>query len=180
MHVTVRLRDGLSSLRRKGEYAVLLGCFEKARERFGFRLVEAKGHEALSRGMQGLMIRVAKGLNRFWGRKGTVFADRFHDRVLKTPREVRNALVYVLHNAKKHGLRMKLGMDYFSSGAWFEGWKESFTLHGHARRACSEAKTWLLSVGWRKRGLLSLWELPRSKNPYHRSHATVEPSSLHA
>jgi len=183
----------LPSLRRKGEYAVLLGCFEKARERFGVRLVqysvqknhlhllvEAKGHQALSRGMQGLMIRMAKGLNRFWSHKGRVFADRFHDRVLKTPREVRNALVYVLHNAKKHGLRMKLGMDYFSSGAWFEGWKESFTLHGHARKACSEAKTWLLSVGWRKRGLLSLWEQPRSKNPYHRSIATVKPSSLHA
>ncbi len=175
VHVTLRLRSGMPALRRKGEHAVLLGCFEKARERFGFRLVhysvqnnhlhllcEAKGREALSRGMQGLMIRVAKGLNRFWGRKGTVFADRFHDRVLRTPREVRNALVYVLHNAKKHGLRMKLGMDYFSSGAWFTGWKESFTLHGQARRACSGAGTWLLAVGWRRSGLLSLWERPRA------------------
>ncbi len=175
VHVTLRLRSGLASLRRKGEYAVLLGCFEKARERFGFRLVhysvqnnhlhllvEAKGREALSRGMQGLMIRLAKGLNRHWNRKGRVFADRFHDRVLKTPKEVRSALVYVLHNAKKHGLRMKLGMDYFSSGAWFRGWKESFTLRGHARRACSEARTWLLSVGWRKRGLVSLWEQPQA------------------
>ena len=175
VHVTLRLRNGLPSLRQKGALDVLLGSFEKGRERFGFRLVEysvqknhlhllceAKGREALSRGMQGLMIRVAKGLNRFWGRKGRVFADRFHDRVLKTPREVRNALVYVLHNAKKHGLRMKLGMDYFSSGAWFDGWRESFTLRGKAREACSAAKTWLLSVGWRKRGLVSLWERPRA------------------
>ena len=174
VHVTLRLRSDLATLRKKGEYAVLLSCFEKGRERFGFRLVEysvqknhlhllveAKGREALSRGMQGLMIRVAKGLNRFWGRKGRVFADRFHDRVLKTPKEVRSALVYVLHNAKKHGLRMKLGMDYFSSGAWFGGWKEPFTLRGQACEACSGAKTWLLGVGWRKRGLLSLWEQPR-------------------
>ncbi len=174
VHVTVRLTDGLPSLRKKGEYGVLLGCFAKGRERFGFRLVEysvqmdhlhllveAKGREALSRGMQGLMIRVAKGLNRFWERKGRVFADRFHDRVLKTPREVRHALVYVLHNAKRHGLRMKLGMDYFSSGAWFGGWKESFTLHGQAREAVAKAKTWLLGEGWRRRGLVSLWERPR-------------------
>jgi len=175
VHVTVKLRAGLSSLRQKGEHETLLGCFEQGRERFGFRLVEysvqkdhlqllveAKGREALSRGMQGLLIRVAKGLNRYWGRKGRVFADRFHDRVLKTPREVRSALVYVLHNAKKHGLRMQLGMDYFSSGAWFGGWKESFTLRGQAREVVAAARTWLLSVGWRRSGLVSLWERPRA------------------
>lgn len=39
-----------------------------------------------------------------------MYADRFHDRVLKTPREVRSALAYVLHKAKKHGLRVKLGL----------------------------------------------------------------------
>ena len=35
-------------------------------------------------------------------RRGSVFADRYHDRVLKTPREVRNALRYVLGNGRKH------------------------------------------------------------------------------
>jgi len=50
-------------------------------------------------------IRVAKGLNKLWARRGKVFADHYHDRILRTPREVRNALCYVLHNAKKHGLR---------------------------------------------------------------------------
>ena len=51
--------------------------------------------------MQGLLIRVARGLNRFWERKGKVFADRFHARVLRTPREVRNALHYLFHNARQ-------------------------------------------------------------------------------
>ena len=174
VHVTVKLRAGLGSLRQRREYEVLLGCFEKGRERFGFRLVEysvqknhlhllaeAKGREALAKGMQGLMIRVAKGLNKLWGRRGRVFVDRFHDRVLKTPREVRSALVYVLHNAKKHGLRMALGMDYFSSGAWFEGWREKFTLRKQAREVVSQARTWLLGEGWRRRGLVSIWERPR-------------------
>ena len=56
-------------------------------------------------GMQGLAIRIARGLNRLWGRKGKVFADRYHDRVLRTPREVRNALAYVLNNARRHAVR---------------------------------------------------------------------------
>jgi hypothetical protein len=53
--------------------------------------------------MQGLAIRIAKGLNRLWGRKGKVFEDRFHERVLETPREVRTALAYLVHNARRHG-----------------------------------------------------------------------------
>jgi hypothetical protein len=42
--------------------------------------------------MQGLAVRIARGLNRFWKRKGRVFADRFHSRPLHTPRETRNAI----------------------------------------------------------------------------------------
>ena len=44
------------------------------------------------------MIRIARVLNKLWRRRGRVFADRYHDRILKTPREVKNALVYVLAN----------------------------------------------------------------------------------
>jgi hypothetical protein len=36
------------------------------------------------------------------GRKGKVFADRYHMRILKTPTEVKNALRYVLDNRWKH------------------------------------------------------------------------------
>lgn len=80
---------------------MLRTAFAAGSERFGFRLrqysvqsdhrhlvVEGKDRRALSRGMQGLLIRIAKGLNRLWGRRGTVFADRYHDRILRTPREV--------------------------------------------------------------------------------------------
>src|SRR5262249_22714935 len=64
-------------------------------------LVEADEPAALVRGMQGLAIRVAKSVNRALKRCGAVWADRFHARTLRTPREVRNALVYVLNNVKK-------------------------------------------------------------------------------
>jgi REP element-mobilizing transposase RayT len=112
---TVKLAKGLPSLREKQAYDLLRKVFAAACERFGFRLVhfsiqrdhlhflvEAADATALTRGMQGLAIRVAKALNKLWGRKGKVFGDRYHARPLKTPREVRHALAYVLNNAWKH------------------------------------------------------------------------------
>src|SRR5438128_10143214 len=65
-------------------------------------LVEAVDGCVLSRGLQGLAIRIAKAVNRVLGRRGRVFSDRFHAHALRTPREVRNALVYVLQNWAKH------------------------------------------------------------------------------
>ena len=49
---------------------------------------------------------------------GQVFADRFHSRPLKSPREVRNSLTYVLKNDQHHGIHNVGGIDPFSSGAW--------------------------------------------------------------
>ena len=85
-------------------------------------LVEATDSRALSRGIQGFAIRAAKAVNRTLRRRGTVWADRFHARALRTPREVRHALVYVLTNLRKHmpGAR---GIDPRSSAPWFVGWK---------------------------------------------------------
>jgi hypothetical protein len=37
---------------------------------------------------------------------------------------VRNALVYVLANSRKHAQRtLRAGVDPCSSGAWFDGWR---------------------------------------------------------
>jgi putative transposase len=65
-------------------------------------IVEAESKHALSRGMQGLAIRLAKGVNRASNRKGRVFADRYHAHILRTPAEVRNAVRYVCKNWHKH------------------------------------------------------------------------------
>ena len=94
---------------------MLLQAFADGKARFGFLLnhfvilkdhlhfiVEAEDRTALSRGMQGLLIRIARALNKHWRRKGRVFGDRHHDRALKTPREVRHVLRYVFGNAHKH------------------------------------------------------------------------------
>jgi len=85
-------------------------------------IVEARDRKALTSGMRGLLIRVARALNRLWSRRGSVFADRFHERELCNPQQVRNALVYVLNNGRKHGLRLA-GPDPLSSGPDFDGWR---------------------------------------------------------
>jgi hypothetical protein len=108
--------------------------------------------------MQGLMIRVAKALNRVWGRRGSVFADRYHDRILRTPKEVRHVLNYVLGNARKHGRRLLQGIDHFASGWWFDGFRGNPTMKGleGIDRPVAEPRTWLLTLGWRKHGLIPL------------------------
>nr|WP_245529877.1 hypothetical protein [Anaeromyxobacter dehalogenans] len=129
-------------------------------------IVEAEEARALSAGMQGLCIRLAKGLNRMMGRRGKVFADRYHARVLATPSEVRNALAYVLLNHRSHLARMGKpvghgGVDRFSSGWWFDGWRGGGPAMTTAPPKVTAApRTWLLATGWRRRGLLSPDELP--------------------
>ena len=181
VHVTMKLARGLPRLRRKGEHRVLVRAFAKARRRAGrleggvFRLVhysvqndhlhlicEAGDRVSLSRGVQGLATRVAMGLNRLWERQGSVFADRYHDRVLRSPREVRNVLAYVLQNGQRHRQHFGRRPDIFSSGAWFDGWKDWIDdgfLGPHGPVAA--ARSWLLRKGWRRHGLL-LVEAPRA------------------
>jgi putative transposase len=169
VHVTLKLQRGLPSLRRKHAYAVLVGAFAAMRGREHFRLVhysaqsnhvhllcEARDRGELARGIQALAIRIAKRLNRLWNRAGRLFADRYHDHILRTPREVRNALAYVLNNAAKHGIELPRGKpDPYSSGRWFGGWRGSSTC-GSDSSPLARARTWLLSIGWLRHGRIEL------------------------
>jgi hypothetical protein len=102
---------------------------------------------------------LARALNKLWNRKGSVFGDRYHARTLRTPREVRSALLYVLQNARHHGMRVR-GIDPCSSGAWFDGWAQKVAAPARPQAAAA-AQTWLLRVGWRRHGLIRLDEEPR-------------------
>jgi len=178
VHVTVRLRPGLPGLRKKRTARFLFDCFFEGCDRFGFRLIqfsvqtnhmhfiaEAKDRRALSRGMQGLLIRIAKRLNKWWVRKGSVFDDRYHDHILRTPREVRNALAYVLNNVRKHarehGRKLLTLLDPFASGRWFDGWRDASarSVSAHSRPVAT-ARSWLLQKGWRRHGLIQGGEIP--------------------
>ena len=122
-------------------------------------VVEADGSSAFVRGVQGLAIRVAKAINRALGRRGCVWADRFHARLLHTPSEVRNALVYVLQNIRKH-LPAARGLDPCSSARWFDGWRTLMPAVAEPAPVM-RARTWLGRVGWRRRGLIDIDEGPR-------------------
>ncbi|WP_408096839.1 hypothetical protein ACJVC5_17520 [Peredibacter sp. HCB2-198] len=70
-------------------------------------IVEAVSNEILTRGMRSLTVTFAKGL-----KLGKVQIERYHLHVLKTLRETRNAIQYVLFNSQKHGSKQ---MDEYSS-----------------------------------------------------------------
>jgi putative transposase len=119
--------------------------------------------------MKGLCVRIARALNHALERAGRVFADRYHARHLRTPREVRYALAYTLSNARKHGVRVE-GIDPCSSGAAFDGWRERGA-RALAVLACpslavppvAAARSWLLRTGWRRHGLLGIADSPGGK-----------------
>jgi putative transposase len=129
VHCTLRVRDDLPNLRRHKLWGALRERFRAGCDRFGFRLVdfsvqsnhihlicEGNDRRALSRGMQGLAIRLARCLNKRLGRRGKVFAERYHARQLPTPAETRNALLYVLGNLARHtNLPPGTVLDVFST-----------------------------------------------------------------
>jgi squalene cyclase len=124
-------------------------------------LVESKDERTLARGMNGLAVRIAVRLNRLRRRVGRVFADRYHARILRTPSEVRRALVYLLQNARKHGAWVARMADVYSSGPMFDGWRRDVRGADSSPRLLVRARTWLLAVGWRRLGLIGLLELPK-------------------
>ena len=88
------------------------------------------------------------------------------------PREVHGALRYVLLNARRRAaivrkkLDARIRLDPASSGRWFDGWKrkavgtEAGSSTVPRRPPVSRARTWLLSVAWRRYGLLDPADVP--------------------
>jgi len=126
--VTWRMREGVWNLRSRRCFTALRRAFWGGANRFGFRLihysvqgnhmhllVEAQDEKVLARGMCGLGVRIAKGLNRVMERHGKVLDERYHARILRTPTEVVHARKYLLDNAHNHyGYRF---VDPFASRA---------------------------------------------------------------
>ena len=173
VHVTLRAQGGLPSLRGDTVFSAIRSAFAAA-SRDTFRLlhfsvqsdhlhllVEADEPTRLARGVQGLAIRMAKAINRVLRRRGRVWHGRYHAHALRTPREVRNALAYVLGNFRKH-VPGASGLDPRSSAAWFQGWR-TVVARSMATAPVAAAVTWLARVGWRRYGPLDVWEAPRSR-----------------
>ena len=175
LHITLRLISGLPSLRRLDSMFVVCQAFAAARDRHGMRIVhygvmtnhihliiEAESRDAVARGMNGLQVRLIKQLNRLWQRTGTIFVDRYHDEVITSPRQMRNALRYVLQNAKHHEIDLPGPIDPCTSALAFDGWA-SPSIPVRLLRTVVPAQTWLLTTGWKRHGLLGLDEIPSSR-----------------
>ena len=92
-----------------------------------------------------------------------MFADRYHARSLRTPLEVRRALLYVLHNHRHHaGVYTRVVLDPLSSAAYFDGFSQRMPAHLSRDAPVAEPSTWLLRIGWRRHGLLGKDESPAS------------------
>jgi putative transposase len=95
--------------------------------------------------------------------RGKLFGDRFQGRVVRSPRQARNLLAYVLLNTHKDMARrgqVLRGVDPCSSGQWFDGWADFPPRpppgldEAGAQPEVAPAGSWLLREGWRRHGLI--------------------------
>ena len=190
LHVVLRILPAVGSLRRRVMYKAVRDATVTAAQRGRFRivhvslqrthvhmLVEAEHAKALGRGMQGFEIAAARNINTALAvdgkrRRGSVFADRYHVEVIKSPTQARHAISYVLNNWRKHredqeGLAKTWLVDPFSTGILFPDWVEM------ADRATMwplretydpmlvfRPQSWVLREGWKKCGTISCHEVP--------------------
>lgn len=188
LHVTLRVRPDVRNLRGCALFRAIHAALRSGNQKPGFRLVEysvqrthlhlliESSHSgALSRGMQGLSIRLARTINRRMRRKGKVFRDRFHSRVLRTPREALAARRYVLNNARRHTRRHPRNRtawrDPCSSAPYCPDWvlppdtpcrpldQHARALHGLGHAGVPPV-TDLLRRRWRSAGSLVLTDIP--------------------
>ncbi len=187
-HVILKVESGLWNLRGSKVFRAIHRGLCGGNLHEGFRLVEysvqcnhlhlvpeANSTVALSRGIQGLAIRLAHAVNRSMGRTGRVFADRYRSRLLTDPLDARNTLRYVLNNARRHVRRsVRNGTrwtDPCSSAPWFRHWSIPPGLRDFAPdqrhrlllalgSAGVPPRTALLVQGWKRAGPIELLHLP--------------------
>jgi len=185
-HVTLRVEADLGGLRKRDAYHAIRAALPSTFRRTDFRIcelslerdhvhliVEASDERALARGMQGFEIAAAHRLNAAVSkttgrrRRGRVFSDRYHARILRTPTQVRHALNYVLNNWRHHSEHQGMEsmfweVDYFSTGPTFARWKEPAPPlpTKYAPLPTRPPSTWLLSIGWTKAGEISMYATP--------------------
>ena len=118
MHVTLRARDALPSLRSARVFPFVQRSLA-ASHKDAFRVVHfsvqtdhvhlvVEGDEvrALVRGLQGLAARCAKAVNRAVRRRGSVWASRYHAHALRTPTEARRGSLRP-NNFRKHSAQRR-------------------------------------------------------------------------
>ena len=191
VHVTLRVDKNIPSLRRDDMFSLVRHSLAATNQsecpRLGDRafrivefsvqtnhihlIVEAADKLTLRSGITSFATRTARALNKLLGRRGEpVWSQRAHTRALTSPRDVRNALVYVIMNAAKHAAKTAghalpprahlYRDDQRSSAPYFNGFARADDDQARWLAATREpspvhaAQTWLLTTGWRRHGLI--------------------------
>jgi putative transposase len=189
VHVVIRAVREVGFLRRRHMYKAVRRALVATSARESCRivhlniegshihlLVEASHRIALARGMQAFQISAAKHINAALSarldsrRRGQVFRDRYHAKIIRTPRQTRHALAYVLNNWRHHredraAFARTWRVDPFSSAMSFDGWRDLDVAaiswpSTYEPLPVREPQTWLLRVGWRRHGLIDPRETP--------------------
>ena len=111
----MRVRKGVWNLRSQRCFTRVSGALSAVQKREGFRvthfsvqgnhvhlLLEAEDRATLTNGMRALLIRIARSLNKLMGRTGSLYADRFHERIVRSRSQMATVVRYVLANHRKH------------------------------------------------------------------------------
>ena len=177
----LRTRDGVPRLRRRKVFEAVRRAFRAIAGRAAFRivhlslqhnhlhlLVEADDRESLSCGMHAFEISLARRINRACGRRGKLFAHRYHATPIRSPRQARNALAYVLNNWRHHreDRGSRAALDRFSSAIAFDGWVASTRFavpDDYTPLPVAVPQTWLLAIGWRRHPAISWLEVPAER-----------------
>ena len=185
-HVVLRTRKDVPRLRRGKTYQAIARALRRTLGEHAFRvchtsiqrnhlhfLIEANDKAALSHGMRSLAIMAARAINHVLGRSGKVFAYRYHATAISSPRQMRNALSYVLNNWRRHDedetseVAHRAAIDPYSTAIAFRGWKQGvfavpaqYASAGYEPLPCAAPETWLLRVGWERHGPISAYEVP--------------------
>ena len=181
-HVTLRLLPGLLSLRTVQVVREIERTFADGCERSEFRLVhyslqgnhahlivEARDRDALGRGMMAIGSRLARAVNRVMERDGPR-ARRPLPRASAADAAggAERAPLRAAERAAPRGGDERARpcgpwrlLDPASSARWFDGWRRRHRTRAsraapHPPRAppVARARTWLLTTGWRRHGLL--------------------------
>jgi len=178
LHITLRLMKGLPNLRRKKYFKIFQKAALKARGKnlsivhFSVQsnhlhlLIESRDKLTLALGMQSFCTSFAKRLNSLLSRKGQVFKERYFIHILKTPSEVKKALVYVFQNWAKHTNRLwrfdpfstllcftdkvKLGLSKVNTHSIFQTKQIRGQFKTQISNLIVEPQSWLLTQGWKR------------------------------
>jgi REP element-mobilizing transposase RayT len=181
VHVVLRTAEGVRRLRQGVMYRALRRVLRRYLWQEDFRvvhvsiqhnhlhlLVEAADRQALTRRMQSFAINAARAINGASERRGQVFPYRYHATQIRTARQARCALAYVLNNWRHHredvvmGRPFEAAVDPYSSGLSFTGWKgrRFASPSGYRPLPVTPPATDLLRSRWTRFGLIDAFECP--------------------